>query len=92
MQLCCSGESIHTKRSKTAILLVLFLMSVLFFVWGTVIINTSQCPEAEYQSLWNYFRVLYWFIVGVWVSVLIILTLPVILFFVFKTLMARREK
>lgn len=57
---------------------------LLLRVWGTIIINRVTCPELEHRTLWMFFRVLYWMIVGIWSLVLLALTAPVILFFTFK--------
>lgn len=47
---CFSDESFHTRRVKSLILLIVFCMSVLFFCWGTAIINDSECPEERFRS------------------------------------------
>lgn len=61
-------------------------------IWGTVIINRVTCPEKEHQTLWLFFRVLYWMIVGIWSLVLLALTAPVVLYMAFKVWTDRKPK
>lgn len=46
---CFSDESFHTKRVKTLILFVVFMMSVLFFIWSVVHIGGNRLFNTSHQ-------------------------------------------
>jgi hypothetical protein len=73
----CREANLHAKRAKTSMLFIVLLISIGLWLWGTIIINVCTCPEAEHKTMWTFFRVLYWLIVGIWSLVLCALTAPV---------------
>ena len=56
-----------------------------------MIINVSTCPEVSHSTMWTYFRVLYWMVIGIWSLVLCALTAPVALLLAFKVWSDRNE-
>jgi hypothetical protein len=45
--------NLHAKRAKTGILFLVLMMSIMMWIWGTIIINRCTCPEAAHKTMWS---------------------------------------